>query len=966
MSAGRVLHRWKSKLSGYVHDTAFWGTALLLTGVIATGPAFSQKADIGGYADHHAGWSVSQINAQNNAGEVEQSRPYCVMARRFDNGVILSFAKNIDGQKSLALDFQSSKLTKDQIYRVILQAGQDVTRGFEVSPVTQRAFVIKMGRDAAFFRSLEAGRPLSVNYSGHVLHFDTSSFYQGNERLNSCLRKASEPAKLRSDIQQAELRLDRDTVREVNFASAVGRIEPASGDLASTQLGAGDDAKRDSLVQQTPQLRTDRNVAVIRDLQRKLSILEAKNQELMSEISSADSDSGRLNVPQGEAVQKHVDAGQLEELRDDNRILSLKNKQLRDELTKALAHSDGNSDLEDELSEQNAGLVKHNKELKVRLANFESAKINSEAQAQEQEGKINRMTSLVSALKEELELIRRENADLRERNADYELSSAAGPGQEELCLSTNNWDLERATRRYQEAQREIQRLGQSLRDQKAQCRQEVRSIEAQLFSPGGHGGVDAPAQNRRFVEMRQRLLKLSEELQGERLASRKAEEAQEQELESMKEELLIAKSQASRAYAKVELAEASAESSAQDLEDNRNQLANALEEAQTLKDQKSMLQEELLSLKVILRETEAELEDAVLSSARYTQGHHFDPRQSGADLVPLAPSRRNIHDRNTGENDLMDLVSTQINEANLVQLAAAIGVQIDGTIFQIPAEGPGKLASYRWDTTRLLGAADIYELAPGIGFVAAVDDYYQRAQHYCPGGFLSEDIWEDENYDLGIKLSLQKIICHDGAMETVKSVLFVGKPGEFSVISHEDSSLDKSVIRIIHDNTARFFPQPAVTGQHPADQYDVYHPAASRIVPESGNHAPTDHPQIDRPSHGYERGPIPLHRGSEPTRTSPRSLRGGISSNSIPQPLFEPVSSSNSRESVFERKLSHAGHDNSPRYGIDRERERESSYRAPPASFVQNDSARDLRGGQYSGSNRGIVGGPLFRPVPLS
>jgi hypothetical protein len=58
-----------------------------------------------------------------------------------------------------------------------------------------------------------------------------------------------------------------------------------------------------------------------------------------------------------------------------------------------------------------------------------------------------------------------------------------GKGDELLSISSKNWDLEQATRRYNEAQREIDRLGRQLEEQKQQCSKDKKALEYMLFDP---------------------------------------------------------------------------------------------------------------------------------------------------------------------------------------------------------------------------------------------------------------------------------------------------------------------------------------------------------------------------------------------------------------------------------------------------------------------------------------------------
>lgn len=67
---------------------------------------------------------------------------------------------------------------------------------------------------------------------------------------------------------------------------------------------------------------------------------------------------------------------------------------------------------------------------------------------------------------------------------DSELKSALQDSQQErLSVSSDNWNLERATMKFNEAELQIKRLGRQLQSQKAQCDMEKKELEAMLFDP---------------------------------------------------------------------------------------------------------------------------------------------------------------------------------------------------------------------------------------------------------------------------------------------------------------------------------------------------------------------------------------------------------------------------------------------------------------------------------------------------
>lgn len=67
---------------------------------------------------------------------------------------------------------------------------------------------------------------------------------------------------------------------------------------------------------------------------------------------------------------------------------------------------------------------------------------------------------------------------------DNELKSTLKDAeQERLSVSSDNWNLERATMRYNEAERQLKRLGRQLQAARQQCTLEKQALETMLFDP---------------------------------------------------------------------------------------------------------------------------------------------------------------------------------------------------------------------------------------------------------------------------------------------------------------------------------------------------------------------------------------------------------------------------------------------------------------------------------------------------
>ncbi|MCB1579554.1 MAG: hypothetical protein H6859_07655 [Rhodospirillales bacterium] len=94
-----------------------------------------------------------------------------------------------------------------------------------------------------------------------------------------------------------------------------------------------------------------------------------------------------------------------------------------------------------------------------------------------------------------------------------ELQTALRESEEErLSISSENWNLESATMKFNEAERQIKRMGQQLQKERAKCKAEKQELEAMLFDPQ----VTSDAQLARLAELESQLMKARKELDDQR------------------------------------------------------------------------------------------------------------------------------------------------------------------------------------------------------------------------------------------------------------------------------------------------------------------------------------------------------------------------------------------------------------------------------------------------------------------
>ena len=167
-----LVMRFRPVLSSMAVLTAFLSTTSLSTHALA------QKGTI---SSPSGGWAVNRIDNDDGGSG------YCALARRYNQNMILTLAENPEGEMSVALDFQRPKFNVTRYVDVYLDPGAGEQRSFNLQPVSNKAFVVRLGRDKTFFSALNKTGYLRAEVDGYSYGFDISDIDEGQRRLKTCV-----------------------------------------------------------------------------------------------------------------------------------------------------------------------------------------------------------------------------------------------------------------------------------------------------------------------------------------------------------------------------------------------------------------------------------------------------------------------------------------------------------------------------------------------------------------------------------------------------------------------------------------------------------------------------------------------------------------------------------------------------------------------------------------------------------
>ena len=304
---------------------------------VAIQPALAQK---GVALQPSTQWAINKVETSSDGNG------YCAVARRFRPNTILTFARNASNEASFALDFQQPRFRQAQGMEVMLDPGAGQQRAFEVFPVSNQAFVIRLGQDEEFFEALGQTGFLRVAFGDKAYHFDLSDIDTGQAKLATCVASTEGPAVAEDEYYP-----------EVDQASVEDSSEDSSGDL----------------VEDKEFERVRRQLAKLQDDNRRMTsgIIEAKaGSETGSPEINSDQLSGRLSMLEQENDElksklRNVRRGDKESLRSKKDIETISRLETENlQLTAALETAQAGDIQGEVLNDQVAELQVQNEQLR--------------------------------------------------------------------------------------------------------------------------------------------------------------------------------------------------------------------------------------------------------------------------------------------------------------------------------------------------------------------------------------------------------------------------------------------------------------------------------------------------------------------------------------------------------------------------------------------------------------------------
>jgi chromosome segregation ATPase len=514
------------RMNKYLASTLL--TGLLVTAAIIS-PAQGQEQSL----QPQGAWALTKVDRSAQGGN-----SYCTLSRKYDQDIVLSLGRNQTEEYSLAIDFQKQTFEKDKSLKINLQPGPGQIRAYDMMPTSDKALVIRLGWDEGFFDTLNKSQQMKVKIADKSYAFAMPEIAKGQGELRDCMEglkaaaKGGAPAEQTKDVLAAEAGGSRDfdagkadekiavaaAEKSVlqNFADSIKAQEPSvndEGDVQRKNFGAKkddkpaakkaaaeepvktakaekteaprppvDDTPAPELIKRPahkPAKKADAKIAAAPvvpapDLPRlapaasdgsnkeELASLQKRLDQLVSENAALKQKAAASAAPSAE-TQKELAALETEKKALEDRVKALEAKIAQSAKPEDVAKAQARAQ---ELEIKNAQLEESLRSAQVRIG--ETA-VNTEAKALRK----------IADLEVKLTAAKNDNANLAKQLESMRLQSEDG----RLGSVAGDWDLEQATKRYNEAEREVQRLSKQLEQERMSCNREKAEIEQMLFDP---------------------------------------------------------------------------------------------------------------------------------------------------------------------------------------------------------------------------------------------------------------------------------------------------------------------------------------------------------------------------------------------------------------------------------------------------------------------------------------------------
>lgn len=367
-------------------------------------------------------WVVERV--ESTAGRELHS---CTISNTLNNGYGVQIAATANGFTNINLDLKQNVFESGKRYEVVYQIPGVKKELLATRAFQQNLLVSDLRGQTEFVTAMRESGVLDINIRGNEFRVYMTGFDAKMQGFTQCVGEGVTVAEAPKPSPDVEV------------VSAVESVEPAeAADIASAQADVPPEAQPEALQRFTEQIEAE-----IKQSNIQYKPYPDDQSKVLEETQD------QLQIATEKEAQDNI------AIKAQEKKPFIKKTTIRREASMDFTRPEASADVQD--IEPASGTALGG----AMSADYETLKKN------------------MLKLKNEVSSLRKQNMML-----DEELKASLEDGRvERASVATDNWNLERATMRFEEAERQALRLGRQLKTEKARCDSEKRDLETMLFDP---------------------------------------------------------------------------------------------------------------------------------------------------------------------------------------------------------------------------------------------------------------------------------------------------------------------------------------------------------------------------------------------------------------------------------------------------------------------------------------------------
>ncbi|MBI1327093.1 MAG: hypothetical protein GC136_05580 [Alphaproteobacteria bacterium] len=838
---------------------------LMATALAFSAPAYAQATKT---FDPMTSWAL--VKTPNNKTPAQS---YCTITQKYMGNVVLSYARNMSDERSLALDFQSDRFTAGKQYQVQIKTAGAYNKTFNVTPVSASTLVVAIGKDNALERDLSINRTLEAIIEGNTYRFNAAEFEVSAPRLQNCVMEVAEnieratPPKA-EQVAEASEKAGNVPEEKMAMVEKVLAGEDASAEkmpeVAKKAVAAPVEKEPVKLAEKAEPLPAKiiektviKEVAVPdREAQEKVKLLEDQlkaaslqrgaiedeKQGLLQKVASLEAQSASLKSNAGNAAERETQLkkisaenatlkGQIAQLNSKLKSLETNNAKLVSAPAPSCPPQAQTAKVDPQMQARIKALEAENDDLTKRLLDTDArlAKAMSENSAKVSAVAADNapMRKELLELRGQLRSLQDENARLREMGSVINASAEPAPGgaMGNMPLADTNWNLEKATGRYQQAEREVKRLGLLVEEERLKCKSQKRDIENLLFDPAISNNAQMSALNkleRKLAQSNDRV----EELEM-KLASYDPSSVSRGRSTDLNEPLLPMIGEDAGEAGQYQISELNAEPMPAVPAPKVSMTRQALKDQRTAKAaaRKAPLPQRGVhpSLAALAAQGAAQAEAERLVETEQIDDTSLEPAAGNTKLVAKASQPRperevippvaleskrplvQVHNQAPPRAQTNEVYPGFREASALTKLLAQAKVQPKAQLQQASAASSSGVLAYKWQTDKIDGAIEQRAVGKGQDMDALIKQYVSRLERECTGDFAATP--NNEQTIGGKTISTWDVACVKGDSGKTASIAFQFDNEVFTAFVQEAKPEEMTVAMDTRDALAEVLSQ---------------------------------------------------------------------------------------------------------------------------------------------------------------